>query len=132
MQLAVDRVCAQALAPLVSGAQFVGSTAAERYPLGIPDIPSVTPQFLNATKLVREYLESDDFWSLWRRIAGPEIDSVPVDQMEPSELDAFNEMYELVYMGQPDSANAADRRDGILGGAELRSSLVAWLDRYAK
>ena len=92
----------------------------------------MTPQFLNAATLVRAYVQSGDFGALWRRIAGPDVDFVPVNQMEPTELDAFNEMYELVCMGQADSTSADDRRNGILGGTDLRTALVAWLERYAR
>ena len=92
----------------------------------------MTRQFLNAATHVRAYVQSGDFRALWRRIAGPDVDSVPVDQMEPAELDAFNEMYELVYMAQENSATADARRVGVMGSTELRPALVAWLDRYAK
>ncbi len=82
--------------------------------------------FLFAVSLVDRYLQDGDFWSLWRPVAGPDIDLIDHSLMSRDEQRAFDEMYELVYLGQPDSATADERADGALGGPVLRAQLERW------
>ena len=86
----------------------------------------MTAAFQQILDLVDRYLSSRDFWALWRPIAGPDVDATPIDQLTTDESTRYDELYDLVYMGQPNSATAAERSDGLRGGEQLRARIAAW------
>ena len=85
----------------------------------------MTAAFSRLLSLVDAYLATGDFWALWRPIAGPDAEPEP-GSYTPTEEALWDDLYEIVYMGQPDSASALERRDGLLGGRELRARIRQW------
>ena len=82
--------------------------------------------FTRVLGLVDAYLADGKFWVLWNPIAGPDASDEEPGQFEPTEEPFWDELYEVVYMGQPDSATPGEARDGLLGGPELQSKLRQW------
>jgi len=67
---------------------------------------------------------------LWGAVmdATEQIDEDP--QASDADRDWFDELYELVYMGAEDPVSAKDRKDGVIGAAELRQQIREFhLDR---
>ena len=47
----------------------------------------------------------------------------PEHELSPAGQRAYDDMYELVYMGAPDPVAQEDRAVGVIGAAELRERL---------
>jgi hypothetical protein len=77
-------------------------------------------------ELVDVFLASGDFWTLWRRVAGPSADAIVVADMSGPEQQLFDSLYEVVYMGQPDRATPSEHAAGLRGGSDLRTLVEAW------
>ena len=86
----------------------------------------MTTEFARLVALVDAYLASGDFMTLWSPIAGIIAFDREPGPFAPSEGSLWDELYEVVYMGQQDSATPGEAKDGLLGGIELQSRLRAW------
>jgi hypothetical protein len=72
--------------------------------------------------LIARFVDGQPFWEFWtafmefyRRFD----DSV----LSPEQRVRYEQLYEWVYMGQPDPTNEDERAAGLAGEAELRSRL---------
>lgn len=85
----------------------------------------MTAAFSRLLSLVDVYLATGDFWALWRPIAGTEAEPEP-GPFAPNEESLWDELYEIVYMGQDIPASADAISVGLLGGAQLQTRLQEW------
>jgi hypothetical protein len=66
-----------------------------------------------------------DFMSFWRSF----MDKWAAADISPTDLGAYEEAYEIVYMGAPGPPRAVDRAVGILSEEEVRVRLSAFRKR---
>src|SRR5438105_3445098 len=86
----------------------------------------MTPAFARLIALVDDYLAHDDYMTLWSPIAGPGAADQEPGPFSPDEKALWDQLYDLVYMGQQDSASPGEARDGLIRGPELRARLQEW------
>ena len=86
----------------------------------------MTAEFARLIALVDEYLATNDFMALWSPVAGPGLADHEPGPLAPDEEPLWNELYELVYMGQQESATPGEAKDGLVGGPELHARLLEW------
>ena len=67
--------------------------------------------------------------TLWSPIAGPIAADHAPGPFAGAEVPLWDELYDLVYMGQQNSATAAEALDGLIGGQELHTRLSDWRSR---
>ena len=76
--------------------------------------------------IVDEYLAGAlsfwDFWGAFMSIWGD-------GEFSEEEVDRWDQVYEAVYMSQPDPVDPADRDVGIVGEAELKACLSEFRGR---
>ena len=86
----------------------------------------MSAEFERLVALVDAYLASDDYMALWRALDGPGAMDREPGPFEPNEEPFWDELHEIVHMGQQESATPGERRDGLLGGPELHERLREW------
>jgi hypothetical protein len=86
----------------------------------------MTAEFAQILALVDTYLANEEFGALWRPIAGADADTLKADAFSRVEEPLWEELYEIVYMGQDRTATLAERHDGLLGADQLQERLRSW------
>ena len=86
----------------------------------------MTNEFARILALVDAYLKDANYMALWSPIAGPGAVDRDPGPFAPDEESLWDDLYEIVYMGQQDSASPGERADGLLGGPELQARLREW------
>ena len=86
----------------------------------------MSAEFERLLALVDAYLANDDYRALWNALDGPGAMDREPGLFEPIEEPLWDQLHEIVHMGQQDSASAGERRDGLLGGPELHTRLREW------
>jgi hypothetical protein len=90
----------------------------------------MSPLLAPIAQAVREFIAGGPYMPLWRAVMdGTEvIESSPISD---AERQWFYDLYELVYMGAEDPVSGAERTDGLIGAADLRSRIKgSALDRF--
>ena len=73
--------------------------------------------------LLDDFVDGAPFWPFWNAFMDHLEDFEPERALSPAGQRAYDELYDLVYMGAPDPVSAADRADGVIGERELRERL---------
>jgi hypothetical protein len=74
-------------------------------------------------RLLDDFVAGAPFWPFWNAFMEHMESFEPERVLSPVGQRAYDELYELVYMGAPDPVAAADRADGVVGEAELRERI---------
>ena len=74
-------------------------------------------------RLLDDFVGGAAFWPFWNAFMEHMEGFEPERVLSPAGQQAYDEIYELVYMGAPDPVPAADHADGVIGEAELRERL---------
>ena len=72
--------------------------------------------------LIVRFVDGQPFTEFWRAFMQLYQD-FDCAALTPEQLVRFDQLYEWVYMGQPDPTTDEDRAVGLIGEAELRSRL---------
>jgi hypothetical protein len=86
----------------------------------------MSPEFQRVVALVDNYLAKDDYMALWNSIDGPGAMDREPGPFAPTEEQLFDELHEIVHMGQQTSATPEEHRVGLRGGPELHARLRQW------
>jgi hypothetical protein len=87
---------------------------------------SMSNEFARLIDLVDAYLKSGDYMTLWSPIAGPISADREPGPFSPTEEPCWDALYEIVYMGQQESATRGEAGDGLWGGKDLHARLQEW------
>jgi hypothetical protein len=74
-------------------------------------------------RLLDDFLDGAPFWPFWNAFMEHLEGFEPERKLSPAGQRAYDELYDLVYMGAPDPVPAGDRAVGVIGEAELRERL---------
>jgi hypothetical protein len=72
---------------------------------------------------IREFVNGGEFMTLWREVMDFNMALDPDRDLAPTSRDVFEELYDLVYMGQAGEPPPEDRKVGLIGESELRLRL---------
>jgi hypothetical protein len=86
----------------------------------------MTSEFARVMTFVDAYLTSGDYMALWSPVAGPIFADHEPGPFAPNEEPLWEALYDIVYMGQQDSATPGEAKDGLVGGAALQARLKEW------
>lgn len=74
-------------------------------------------------KALREFVNGGEFMVLWREVMDSTEYLDPERDLAAASREVYDEVYDLVYMGQGPEPDEADRAVGLRGANELRKLL---------
>ncbi|HEX5830899.1 MAG TPA: hypothetical protein VFY16_07970 [Gemmatimonadaceae bacterium] len=74
-------------------------------------------------QLLDDFVAGAPFWPFWNAFMEFNETFEPERVLSPAGQQAYDHLYELIYMGVPDPVSARDEALGVIGAAELRVRL---------